>query len=428
MKYKRKYRTGGALGPDDPPRSNFFEDINYLGRFLRGETGNEGLSMSKMRNIHSPRFNGFNGGSNIEGVGRADINTQMTRTRGMYTPPNPPLPKDVQMDIEKKNSASGPVPEFNMDFYSNFTSQDLYRSGQGNTGPVSNSNAYSSRQRTVNEPVKVTEEDDGTQINEPNPNKDKAAQRAQQNLERRTALPGQTPVSNIGDMNEVAPPPEDYTDVDASPVEGNMNSGQAALTPTGAEGSGGSASPTGEALQYIPEALNFLTGTLGKDKTKPATQISNRSVDMMPSTVNVNPQLNQARKAYRAITSDPNVSMNQKLAAQAQLQNQISQIHANKFNRETQLQANKAQLQSQIDRGNATFREQERQDKMASEANLGLTGNFARQALTSASQKYMQNRALEAQMDQADKQLRTIIGAYPEAVQKRILRSMAENG
>jgi len=186
---------------------------------------------------------------------------------------------------------------------------------------------------------------------------------------------------------------------------------------------GGKGGIGADLLQFAPDIMNFATGVFGKDKTKPATRVSRRGVGMIDDRVNVRPQLMAARRNYRAIIADPNASPNQKLAAQAQLQNQESQIYADKFNRETQLKTNKARLQSQIDSQQAQFDEQFRQDKMASEANLGITGNFARQAMGNISTKMLQKKAMEAKEKGDKRDILAYISSLPEAVQTRILES-----
>lgn len=179
---------------------------------------------------------------------------------------------------------------------------------------------------------------------------------------------------------------------------------------------------TTNALQYLPEALNLATGIFGKDETRPATQINQRSVGMMPDRINVNPQLQDIRSSYRAIIADPNASTPEKLAAQAQLNRTISSIYATKQNQESRMQANRAQLQAQLDRGQSRFDNQYREDKMISDANLGVDGNFARQALSSISSKYLQQKAIEAKKQQDKQAFMAIIKSLPKAAQDRLTK------
>lgn len=160
----------------------------------------------------------------------------------------------------------------------------------------------------------------------------------------------------------------------------------------------------GTALQLAPDMVNFATGAFGKDKTKPATEVSNRSVNMMRDRVNISPQLRDLKSGYRSIASSPYTTNNQRLAAQSNLQKGLSRTYANKFNQETQLRNQKASMQGRIDQANARFREQERQDRMASEANLGISGNFARQSLSSMANKLLQMKR-DQKLSERDKEM-----------------------
>lgn len=194
---------------------------------------------------------------------------------------------------------------------------------------------------------------------------------------------------------------------------------EASVVPPG-EAGGGLGS---DLLQFAPDIMNFATGVFGKDETKPATRVSRKGVGMIDDRVNVRPQLMAARRNYRAIIADPNASANQKLAAQAQLNAQESKIYADKFNRETQLATNKASLQSQLDTQQSQYDEQYRQDKMQSEANLGITGNFAREALGNISTKMLQKKAEDAKRTGDKRDILAYISSLPEAAQTRILEN-----
>lgn len=174
--------------------------------------------------------------------------------------------------------------------------------------------------------------------------------------------------------------------------------------PTSLDAGGGGTDWGSMAAQFAPDLINFATGAFGKDKTPAPTRVNQRAVKDMPTTYNVNPLLSRNASTYRAILRDPNASPTQKLAAQSQKLTADSRAMAEKQNREAQMQGRKAGLQADLDSQQSRFNAQARQDKMASEANLGLTGNFARQSLSSIANKILQMKK-DKKLTQRDKEL-----------------------
>lgn len=172
-----------------------------------------------------------------------------------------------------------------------------------------------------------------------------------------------------------------------------------ATTPSGGE-SGGMSQGMSTALQFVPEIMNFATGALSHPHAPKATQVSNRAVNEMPEKVNVNPELVRNDQNYRAILADPNATMTQKLAAQAAKARADSQVYADKYNRENRMKSNKARVQARIDSQNARYRNQRRGEQAQIEANFGPTGNIARNAVGSASQKLLMQQAQRNQEKQ----------------------------
>ena len=193
-----------------------------------------------------------------------------------------------------------------------------------------------------------------------------------------------------------------------------------------AEATGASAgSNIGETfLQIAPDLLNFGAGVFGKDRTPAPAQVSRGALSNFNTNVNVSPQLLSARRAYQAIIRNPNATPNQKLAAQTILAQQESQIFSDKLNRENQLQANKASLENSINRQQAILDEQARQDKMASEANLGIGGNFARTALGNIGTKLLKSKAQSNLANQSSEDVANYIQTLPPSERRRMLQIM----
>lgn len=183
-------------------------------------------------------------------------------------------------------------------------------------------------------------------------------------------------------------------------VNGMVQGGEEVTNPS--EGGGMNWGST--ALQVAPDLLNLATGVFGKDKTPPPVQVNQRALDDLPSRYNVNPILNKSAANYRAILADPNATSTQKLAAQSAKQQADSRAMAEKQNQESRMASRRAGMQADLDSQQSRFNAQARQDKMASEANLGLTGNFARQSLSSIANKILQMKK-DKKLTQRDKEL-----------------------
>jgi len=177
-------------------------------------------------------------------------------------------------------------------------------------------------------------------------------------------------------------------------------------------------------LQFLPEIMNFATGAFGRDRTRPATRINRGALSNYPTTVNVQPQLDEVGRQYRAVLSNPSASMNERLAAMSMANQAVNQIHGQRINRENQLAANRAQIEAQLDSRQAMMNEQHRQEKSTMDANLGLTGNIARQALADFSQKRLLLDQQEAQRRQDQISLAATTAGLSDAARKRLLEAM----
>lgn len=381
MRYKRdfknKYQTGGPS--DDPARGVFGEgristknrpDYGYLGNYIRDAfsgdisewAGNELLEgpTNLVRNLLGP---------GAEGIAHM----------GTF------IPRNI---INVADS--------------------IYRGYTHGSAPTKPSTSITSPEDVINPPTFdfSIPSTSGTPISQ-----ESGSSTSKPNSPESYSVPG----ADLGDPQMLSSP----TKASITPTEESIANREVSA-PESIEGedSGG-----GDFLQFIPEMMNFATGMIGKDRTLPPTRMSDRAVKDMPSRFNINPQLQQSRKAYRAILADPNATNTQKLAAQAQLNSQESRLMAEKQNREAQMQANRAQVQADVDRTNAGFRRQHRDDRMRSRANLGPTGNFARQAVTSASQKLLQQQAMESQEKKTNKELLAFLGSFDDATRKKILEN-----
>lgn len=162
------------------------------------------------------------------------------------------------------------------------------------------------------------------------------------------------------------------------------------------------------ALQMAPDVMNALTGILGRDKTRKATRVAPTQIRRSYKGYNINPLLQRNVQGYRAILSDPSATRNQKLMSQMIKTRGDQSAYAEKENRDQQAKMRydlgQARFDSLRNSRQAGFNEQYRQDKMQSEANLGLTGNFARGAYSSIANKILMGRR-EENMSEADKRM-----------------------
>jgi len=221
-------------------------------------------------------------------------------------------------------------------------------------------------------------------------------------------ISGDQPISDVNISSAEAPSATINNGVNAS-SDGLQLAGDGS-TPTAADvgkattstpgADSGMSSGLTSALQFVPELMNFATGALSHPKAPAPTKVSNRSVNDMPVRVNANPELTRNERNYRAILADPNATINQKLAAQAQKQVADSRVYADKFNQENRMKSNRARVQHSIDSQNAQYRNQRRGEQAQMDANFGPTGNIARQAIGSASQKLLMQQAQKNQAKQ----------------------------
>lgn len=151
------------------------------------------------------------------------------------------------------------------------------------------------------------------------------------------------------------------------------------------------------ALQIAPDVINAATGIFSKDKTRPATQVRPTRIQRSYTGYNINPLLSANRSGYRAVVADPNATTNQKLASQMAKTQADQRAFAEKENRDQQAKMRydmaQGNIDSQANMANARFNEQYRQDRMMSDANRGITGNFARNAYGSIANKFLTSRA-----------------------------------
>lgn len=162
--------------------------------------------------------------------------------------------------------------------------------------------------------------------------------------------------------------------------------------------------------QFLPDAINVATGLFGKDRTRPATKVNRSSLANFNTKFNINPALRRNDESYASILADRNTTQSQRLAALSQKLTSDSALAVEKENMENRLKSDKARLGVALDVRQAGFDEQFRQDKMASEANFGIDGNFVRSAVGNISNKLLQM--------QRDKNLANRDNAYLEILKK----------
>jgi hypothetical protein len=295
------------------------------------------------------------------------------------------------------------TPDSNVTIPYRMNQSELYRINQSELSPSQKTNPWFGQSNPIGftyvDPVGV----DGQTIKSPQANK--------QGIQSQNVNP-------VGVSNGVAPS-NDIRGVSVPDSPELSQPSEGALAP----GSTG-VNVANIAMQFLPDLINLGTGLLGKDKTPEAVTVPNTSVARMPSRYNINPMLESNRAGYSAILSDPSATINQKLAAQVAKQRADQIAYAEKLNREAQMDADKASLQANIDAQNAQYEARAREDRMAIEANLGLAGNFARQALSNISTKGLQMIAESNKKEATDKQLMAILSGLDPEVRQRILNSL----
>lgn len=419
MKYKRnfknKYQTGGLTDPEDPPEYDF-GSMSYADIKKGYKSGDIPLEAIKQK---YPLFardletgSGMNHAYKIadwfgsrKAYGEGDETT--TVNESLYGDSKKPTPLEKPPITEPNNPSQG----VNVDGFDPAGVNSLFedRTPQPPSFDFGLGLDQFNFNRESNPTPNGTSSSGGsaTVANEADP-------------EFEESIGGESNVPQIRASEGI----ESSGEIDTSLATGAKNTSIAEAAGT----QGGSGTDWGSmALQFAPEMMNFATGVFGDDNVAETTQVDDSAVDDMPTKFNIAPQLNEARGSYRSILADPNASTNEKLAAQAQLNKQTSRLYGEKFNREQRMKADKAKLQSQFDRTQAQLDEQRSQDQMAADAQTGITGNFARQALSNASQKGLQMKQMENQEARDDKELQMLLSSYSEPVRNRILEQLAEN-
>lgn len=170
------------------------------------------------------------------------------------------------------------------------------------------------------------------------------------------------------------------------------------------------------ALDYALPVAQGLMGAFGKNKTRPATQVKRTNVNQSPINYNINPLLEQSGASYRAILSNPNASAGERLAALSQKNRIDSQAYATKSNVEMQMgerrNARQAGLDANRNAQQASMDERRRVDVERAQANLGLTGNFARMSLSEISAILAQKRKDKSLKESDLRQIRMLEEYY----------------
>lgn len=275
----------------------------------------------------------------------------------------------------------------------------------------------------------------GEQVRQPNRSTNQNNVSQQQSSPQRTQtqssaqdtaeLPEEGPETPLAEVSMYEPDMNMAETVSGPEGTEGMSAGDIATAPEGtfgeAGGAGGGSGWVNTALQFVPEAMNLAKGVFGDEDVPEPTQVSNRSVNKFPVNVDVSPQLSRNAASYRAILQNPNATINQKLAAQSQKQKSDAQILAQKQNRENQLRANRAKMQANIDRQNAQFRNQRRTEQMKTDAMFGPTGNMARQAVGSASQKLLMQQAMNNRAERDKQAMQALLQNMSPAVKRNFL-------
>jgi len=402
---KRKLQTGGPADPPDDPLFNILgiagSKLHETGESIRKNAGNairwwsrnvgESFTRNPTNNPYAAEF--------VKRKRNAKNNVSQSKPVASTSLPNSDISSfDYLNNFQSFSAENKSIPE-----------NPLPGSGGDIDQERNNNQSSSSNQLTDTSDIKQADAPDSPKSG---------------TLGNSMTLPiGGSPMDV--DTGTPTPSADDLEMASGAPT--TMSAGEVATTEqVSSGGSGGGEFGAMDALQFAPEMMNIATGLLSKDTTKDPTKVNNRAVGMMPNRVDVSPQLNQARASYRAILDDSSATTTQKLAAQAQLNKQTSQIMAEKQNRENKLQANKASIQASLDKQQASYDNQARRDRMAADAQLGPTGNIVRQGLAGASQKMLQREAVQNKQDQANKQLAMILSSQPEAVRNRILNALED--
>lgn len=222
-----------------------------------------------------------------------------------------------------------------------------------------------------------------------------------------------TPDFSKFDINDKSMPiastgynPNSYSPVNMNKVPYGNRSGSSFAKPQGSKLNLNFDKTT--ALQLAPDLVNAATGIFGKDKTPPPTKVPKTQIKRSYKGYNINPLLESNRAGYRSILGDRGASTTNKLMAQTMKQKADSSAFAEKENRDQQANMSYDMAQGRLDARStgmqAQFDNQHRQDKMISDANLGITGNFARNSFANIANKLLMMEK-EGNMSARDQEL-----------------------
>lgn len=160
----------------------------------------------------------------------------------------------------------------------------------------------------------------------------------------------------------------------------NINQGNSLL-----EGKSGQAIQAG--AQALPAIANLIRGQQDVQEPKSSfVPMSGRATDTlrgMETDVNVDPQLASTRASLRAITTNPNASANERLAAMSSSNRQRSKIQSTAENRETQLENRRRQRIAQSEQNVAQSNTRRLQRDLARRNEVRRRSQAAKQNLTS---------------------------------------------
>lgn len=171
------------------------------------------------------------------------------------------------------------------------------------------------------------------------------------------------------------------------------------------EGTSGEAIQAG--AQVLPAITNLIRGQ--QDIQKPRSSFVPMSGDAtdtlrgMETDVNVDPQLASTRASLRAVTTNPNASANERLAAMSASNRQRSKILSTAQNRETQLENQRAQAVAQSEQNVEQSNTRRLQRDLARRNEIRRRSQAAKQNLTSTGirqlstgvQDFMRRRRIE---------------------------------
>ena len=178
---------------------------------------------------------------------------------------------------------------------------------------------------------------------------------------------------------------------------------------------------------YLGPAMNLAHGIFGDDEVPDVPRIQRTEV-RMPDAPSPRPQLGRAAAAHRTAMSHPGVSAQERLAGHAQRLGHESDIWAQHHQQQTQLDAQQAQTQAQLDAQRtgqqAQLDMQQREDEMIADAQFGVFGQQAREALGQALGVYGQKQQMEQLQQMDETQLATVLAGLSDEVREEILQAI----